>query len=224
MTPEEVARLLDATLLSRTATEADVEALCAEAREAGYAGVVAFPVFLPRVVRLLEGSGVAPIAPVGFPFGGHETRVKLVEAEEALGHGAREIDVVMNAPLFLSGREGEVEEELREVCVRARGAGALVKVILETGVLETDERIVRATEIAVSGGAHLVKTSTGIACRGATVRDVELMRKAAPPEVGVKASGGIRTLAQVEELVAAGARRIGTSAAAAIVADARGAS
>lgn len=212
---------MDATLLAREATRREVEALCAEAAEARYAGVVAFPVFLPLVVRLLEGTGVAPVAPVGFPFGASFARAKVVEAEEALGHGAREIDVVMNAPLFLSGEQGEVEEELREVAVRAHGAGALVKVILETGVLDEPARIVRATEIAVAAGADIVKTSTGIGCRGATVRDVELIRKTAPSEVGVKASGGIRTLVQVEEMVAAGATRIGTSSAGAIAAEAR---
>lgn len=219
MTRDEVARLLDATLLAREATERDVEALCADAVRARYAGVVVFPCFLPRAVRLLEGSGVAPIAPVGFPFGASFTRAKIVETEEALGHGAREIDVVMNAPLFLSGEEREVAEELREVIVRAHGAGALAKVILETGVLDDEARIVRAAELAVAAGADVVKTSTGVACRGATVRDVELLRKTTPPRVGVKASGGIRTLAQVEAMVGAGATRIGTSAAREIVAE-----
>jgi deoxyribose-phosphate aldolase len=176
------------------------------------------PVWMPLIVPRLRGTGVAPGVACGFPLGVNTTAAKTVEAFDAVMAGAEEVDVVMNYSALRSGYHDLVEQDLRGVVVAcgqaARRSGrepVIVKVILETCYLTEGEKR-RAVEIAVAAGADFVKTSTGLGTGGATVEDVALLRQVASPEVGVKAAGGIRTVADCRRFLAAGADRLGTSA------------
>jgi len=190
-----------------------LERLCAEARFYGFAAVCVLPRWLPLAVQALAGSRVAPGTVVGFPLGANAPSIKAAEATWAVDHGARELDMVMALGALREGEDRAVEEDIAGV-VRAAGPHALVKVILETALL-TPAEIERAVRLSVAGGAAFVKTSTGF-FGGATVDAVRLMRQVAPPTVGVKASGGIRTLTEALAMIQAGANRIGTSSAVAI--------
>lgn len=200
------------------ATQIDIERICDEAREHHFATVCSFPTFLPLMVDRLHGCDVKTCAVVGFPYGADLAQSKIVSAENAVTAGAEEIDVVMNIMALRSGDFGFVRSELatlvRAVQSRAvndaRGA-VLVKVIIEAPYL--DDKLKRlACKIVADAGADFAKTATGVGT-AATVEDVELMREALPEGVGVKASGGIRTLESAEALINAGASRIGTSSA-----------
>jgi len=225
MTPQELARLIDHTALKPDTTEARIRTLCEEARRYGFAAVCVNPCYVPLASELLRGSEVAVCTVVGFPLGANRTAIKAAEAEQAIRDGAAELDMVQNIGLLKSGRLREVLEDIRAVVEVARAARPpagrdriLVKVILETALL-TDAEKETACRLALEAGADFVKTSTGFAGGGATVEDVALMRRVVGDRMGVKASGGIRTRAQAEALVAAGASRLGTSAGVALVQD-----
>lgn len=210
------ASLIDHTHLSPGATAQDIERLCREAVEHSFAAVCANPCHLPRVVALLGGHACLPITVVGFPLGNTLTSVKAFEAAQAVELGAREIDMVLNPGALRDGCHESVLYDISEV---VRAAGVPVKVILETSLL-TDGQKRTACRISVDAGAAFVKTCTGFGGGGATEHDIRLMREAVGPGVGVKASGGIRTLDDARRMIAAGADRLGTSSSVAIVAEA----
>lgn len=209
--PSDLARYIDHTLLKPEATPADVDRLCDEALEYGFAAVCVNPVWVRRAARKLRGSGVTVASVVGFPLGASTPQVKALEARRALRDGAREIDMVLNVGALKGGELDLVERDVRGVSDACREVGALNKVILETAYL-TDEEKVLASRLAKRAKAHYVKTSTGFGPAGATVFDVALMREAVGSELGVKAAGGIRSAEEAREMIAAGATRIGASA------------
>jgi deoxyribose-phosphate aldolase len=212
--PAEMAKLIDHTLLKPDATRDEVKKLCDEARRHGFASVCVNTTWVPVAKTLLRGSGVMTCAVVGFPLGAMTPSAKAYEAREAVRQGADEIDMVINLGALKSRDYETVFEDICKV-VKASGA-ARVKVILETGNLTQEEKIIGIT-LAKLAGAHFVKTSTGFGKGGATVEDVALMRKLVGAEMGVKASGGIRTREDAEKMALAGANRIGASASVAIV-------
>ncbi len=223
MYPEELAKTIDHTLLRADSTTSAVEALCAEAAENHFAAVCLFPHFVPLAAELLRGTDVKTCTVISFPFGADTPRIKALAAGEAISRGADEVDVVINVPAFLSGDFGLVRDELTGIVRAARERGAttgrgqvIVKAIIETCYL--DERLKRlACRICEQAGVDFVKTSTGCGPKGATVEDVELLRDCLDESIAVKASGGIRTAADLERMVTAGAARIGTSAGVAIM-------
>ncbi len=210
-----IARLIDHTLLKPEGTAAQAEALCREARFYGFAAVCVHPRFLERCALELAGSGVGVDAVVGFPFGTQPTACKVFEAAHALDRGATELDMVLSIGLLREGRRREVERDIAAV-VSVAGRGVPVKVILETHLLTRAEKVA-ACRIAQAAGASFVKTSTGFTGGGATVEDIRIMRSAVGAKMGVKASGGVRTLESARAMVRAGASRIGTSSGVSIV-------
>jgi len=216
-----LARRIDHTTLRPDATRTDIERLCDEARVFGCAAACVAPVWVAAAARGLAESGVAVASVVGFPHGTGTAAGKADEARRALGEGAAEIDLVMAIGLFKSGDVGAVEREIAGVVAAARARpDALVKVILETAFLDDREKI-EACRIAEAGGADFVKTSTGFGPGGATVPDVALLARTVGGRLGVKASGGIRTLDFALALLAAGATRLGCSATPALLAELR---
>jgi deoxyribose-phosphate aldolase len=215
-----VAKSIDHALLRPNTTDQEIEAGCELACRLEVASVCVVPHALPRAVRLLSGSGVLATTVIGFPHGGHSTGCKSAEAAEAVAAGAAELDMVVNVGKVLSGDLTYVRREIAEVLGVARGAGARLKVIFENCYLERAHKLALCA-VCSDLGVDWVKTSTGFAQSGATAEDVRLMRENTAPSVQVKASGGIRTLAQVRELMALGASRIGTSSSEAILAEAR---
>jgi deoxyribose-phosphate aldolase len=223
LTPAQVAQLIDHTLLKPDATAADIEKLCAEARQHGFFSVCVNPVFVPQVKRLLRGSAVKVCCVVGFPLGAQDSQIKLLEARKAIREGAQEVDMVINVGALKGKDDTLVLKDIRGVVEACKDGRALSKVILETALL-TDEEKVRACELSMKAGADYVKTSTGFSSGGATAEDIALMaRTVAPKKLGVKASGGIRTLADVLKMVKAGATRVGASASVKILEEARAA-
>ena len=222
MSPEsparELARRIDHTLLDAAATAEQIDRLCAEALEHGFAAVCVNPVWVPRCAARLQGAKVAVCSVVGFPLGAHLTEVKALEARRAVEQGARELDMVGLIGALVAGDLAAFELDVAAVV--AASGGALVKVILEVGRLEREARIAGA-RTAIGAGAAFVKTSTGTA-GGATVDDVRLLREAVGPSAGVKASGGIRSRGQARALLEAGADRLGTSSGVAILREAAG--
>lgn len=220
MQPSDLARLIDHTLLKPDAVIAEVEKLCAEARQHSFASVCVNPYWVTAVAGLLANSPVKVCTVVGFPLGANRTEVKLAEAQLALQQGAHELDMVLNVGALKSGIEQAVANDIRALADAAHASQAILKVILETCLLTEAEKEL-ACRIAVDSGADFVKTSTGFSKSGATVEDIALMRRivtnAGGPEIGVKASGGIRTYEDALRMVAAGATRIGASASVAIV-------
>jgi deoxyribose-phosphate aldolase len=214
-----LARLFDHTLLRPETNRSGIEQCCREARQYGVAVACVNPVWVPLAASLLAGSPVRVGTVAGFPLGASVTSIKRAEAWEALRAGAQEIDMVLNIGALKSGDLERVESDIRGVVEVCHEAGATLKVILETAVL-SDEEKVAACRIAVRAGADFVKTSTGFAPVGATVHDVRLMRETVGPDVGVKAAGGIRTLADTLTMLEAGANRLGTSATVAILEEA----
>jgi len=211
-----VAALIDHTILKADATRADVLRICAEARVYGFASVCVNGFWVPLVAAELAGTAVKVCTVVGFPLGAMAIEAKRAETLDALAKGAQEVDMVMNVGALLGGDEEAVREDIALLAQACHDSGAILKVILETCLL-TDRQKERACAICVESGANFVKTSTGFSSAGATVSDIALMRRAVGPDLGVKASGGIRTLESVREMVAAGASRIGASASVAIV-------
>ena len=205
----DLAPLIDHTCLRADATQAEIELLCSEAMEFGFATVCVNSCWIPLASKLLTGSTVKPITVVGFPLGANLTSVKVFEAREAISAGAREIDMVLNVGALKSGNTQGVLEDIQAVVEASQPYW--VKVILETALLGQAEKI-KACQLAKQAGAHFVKTSTGFSRSGATVEDIKLMRETVGPEMGVKASGGIKTHETAMAMIDAGANRLGTSA------------
>lgn len=212
----EIAALIDHTLLKPQATGADIRRLCQEARRYGFATVCVNPYWVALAASELAGSPVRVAAVAGFPLGANTTAIKVAETEAVIAAGAREVDMVLNIGELCVGNLKAVAVDIAGVVTAAHARGAIVKVILETCLLSDDQKIAACT-ISKQAGADFVKTSTGFSTHGATVHDVTLMRRAVGPEMGVKASGGIRTLEDLEAMRAAGANRIGTSSGVQIV-------
>jgi len=215
-----LASRIDHTLLRADASAAEIDQLCVEALEYRFAAVCVNGVWVARCAQRLAGSSIAVCAVVGFPLGAMASAAKLFEARRALEDGAREIDVVQNIGALKSGDHTLVQSELAELAQLCQRSGALLKVILETALLGDEEKV-KACELARAAGAGFVKTSTGFSKSGATVHDVQLMRRAVGPAMGVKASGGVRDAASARAMLEAGATRLGTSASVAIVAGER---
>ncbi len=213
-----LASFIDHTALKPTVTTAEVDLLCREAADARFAAVCVPPTSVPAASAQLSDTGVGIATVIGFPLGYNTMLVKKAEAEEALTSGATELDVVQNLSALKSGNWTVLEAEAGALLDITRAAGALLKIILETGVL-TEEEIVRCCGLYGYVGVDFVKTSTGFNGIGATPDVVRLMRAHLPAAVRIKAAGGIRTFAAARALVEAGAARIGTSAGMAILSD-----
>ncbi len=212
----ELAKMIDHTLLKPDATPDQIAQLCFEARKYSFASVCVNPVWVSLCAQLLKGSPVKVCSVIGFPLGATASEVKIYETQNAIDHGASEIDMVINVGA-LKARDLElVAKDIHGVVNVAHSQGAIVKVILET-VLLTDEEKTIACMISKEVGADFVKTSTGFASGGATVHDVALMRRVVGPEMGVKAAGGVRTYEDAENMIKAGATRIGASAGVKII-------
>lgn len=211
----ELAQYIDHTQLKPQARREDIEQLCSEALEYGFYSVCVNGVWVPYCRSILSGSEVRISAVVGFPLGAASSAVKAYEASVAVDEGATEIDMVVPVGHLLDRADEIVLDHIRAV-VKAVQGRALVKVILETGLLD-DELIKMGCKLAEKAGAHFVKTSTGFGAGGATEADVRLMRSSVSPSLGVKASGGIRDRQAAMQMIAAGATRLGTSAGVAIV-------
>jgi deoxyribose-phosphate aldolase len=214
LSPAELARCIDHTLLRAEASRGDIERLCAEARTHGFHAVCVHGSRILQAAHLLEDSDVKVAAVVGFPLGAMDADAKRFETENVIDLGAQEIDVVLNVGRLKEGDERYVVRELLDV-VEAAG-GVPVKVILECGLLTDDEKR-RGCSLAIEAGATFVKTSTGFSQGGATVADVKLLSELVAPGLGVKASGGIRDLAKARAMLDAGATRLGTSSGVAIL-------
>ncbi|HTT63313.1 MAG TPA: deoxyribose-phosphate aldolase [Bryobacteraceae bacterium] len=211
-----IASLIDHTMLRPEATRTDILKLCHEARQYGFATVCVNPYWVPLAAGELAGTAVKVCTVAGFPLGATSTEAKVAEAAAALRAGAREIDMVINVGALRSGDCDTVKLDIQAVTRVCHDAGAIVKVILETALLDDAQKIT-ACKLAQAAGADFVKTSTGFGPAGATVQDVVLMRHAVGPRMGVKAAGGIRTLDDFRAMVAAGANRVGASASVKIV-------
>ena len=211
-----IAALIDHTILKPEATHDDVVKICREARQYGFASVCVNPYWVPLVRAELAGSAVKVCTVVGFPLGANSTEAKVAETAAAVRVGAQEIDMVINVGALRSGDLDAVRQDIRRVVETAHEAGAIVKTILETALLD-DAQKTAACKLAQQAGADFVKTSTGFSTAGATAHDVALMRGVVGPGMGVKAAGGIRTLSDLRAMTAAGATRIGASASIKIV-------
>lgn len=220
LTAETLAALIDHTCLKPHGPPEQIEQLCGEAREHRFAMVAIHPAQIVICKRLLAGSPVHVGAAVAFPLGQNTSQAKAFESRDAIDKGADEIDMVINLRALEAGDVALVRDEIRDLVAICRPAGVISKVILETCYL-TDEQKRAVCRMAVEEGAEFVKTSTGFGPAGATPADVRLMRAAVGQQAGVKAAGGIRTLAEVRALLEAGATRIGTSAGVSILAELR---
>ncbi|HZM60201.1 MAG TPA: deoxyribose-phosphate aldolase, partial [Vicinamibacterales bacterium] len=220
-----VAGMIDHTLLKPDATRQDIEALCREASEYGFASVCVNPTWVALCARLLgdEGHKAATVvcSVVGFPLGATTPDTKHYETRRAIFDGAREIDMVINVGALKSGDVRVVERDIEAVTAPCRESGAISKVIIEAALLSDDEKVTACT-LAKAAGADFVKTSTGFGPGGATVADVALMRRVVGEGMGVKAAGGVRDLEGLKAMVAAGATRIGASAGVRIVQESQG--
>ncbi|MDR1481997.1 MAG: deoxyribose-phosphate aldolase [Synergistaceae bacterium] len=213
--PASLAKYIDHTLLKPDASLNDIRKVCDEAKKHNFASVCVNTNYIKFVADALEGSGVTPCGVVGFPLGAMIPEAKAAEALCAVNSGAKEVDMVINVGAVKSGDWKLVHRDIEGVVAATRGR-AIVKVIIETCLL-TDEEKVKACAISKLAGAHFVKTSTGFSTGGATVEDVRLMRQAVGPEMGLKASGGVRTYEDAVNMLKAGATRLGTSSGTKIV-------
>ena len=209
------ARMIDHTLLKAEATKEQIEKLCAEAKQFNFASVCVNPTWVKHSSELLQGSDVLVCTVIGFPLGANTPAVKAFEVKDAIANGANEVDMVINIGALKDKNYDLVQADIAAVVEAAKGS-ALVKVIIESCLL-TDEEKVKACELAVAAGADYVKTSTGFSTGGATAADIALMRKTVGPDLGVKASGGVRSLEDMKSMVEAGATRIGASSGVAIM-------
>ena len=212
---DNIAKYIDHTILKPDATAEQVKKICSEAMQYGFASVCVNPTHTPLVASELSGSGVKTCVVIGFPLGANSSETKAFEAKDVIAKGAEEVDMVINVGAAKEGNWALVESDIKAVVDAAAGK-ALVKVIIETCLL-SDEEKVKACKAAVSAGADFVKTSTGFSTGGATVEDIALMRKTVGPDIGVKASGGVRDYAGAKAMIDAGATRIGASSGIAIV-------
>ena len=208
-------KLIDHTLLKQDAQPEQIVKLCEEAKQFDFMSVCVNPAYVPLAAKCLEDSDVKVCTVIGFPLGMNLTKTKVEEAVLAVKEGADEVDMVINVGMLKAGHDDYVREEIREI-KQAVGHNIILKVIIETCLLNNDE-IVRACKAAKEAGADFVKTSTGFSTGGATVEAVKLMRETVGPEMGVKASGGVRTHEDLIAMVEAGANRIGTSSGAKII-------
>ena len=211
-----IARLIDHTVLKADATRTEVLQVCAEALKYDFASVCVNSFWVPLVAGELRGSSVKTCTVAGFPLGAASTAAKVAETLEAVSQGASEVDMVINVGALKGGEPDVAQVDIAAVVEAAHQGGAIVKVIIETALLNRDEKVL-ACQLAVRAGAEFVKTSTGFAKTGATVEDIALMRATVGPGVGVKASGGVRTLEDLQAMVAAGATRIGASSSVRII-------
>jgi deoxyribose-phosphate aldolase len=207
MPASSLAAYIDHTLLRPDASAADIAILCQQARTYGFASVCVNPCNVALAVRQLMGSPVKVCTVIGFPLGANATATKVFETREALAHGAAEFDMVINVAALKAGDDDYVLRDIAEVVTAAQGR--IVKVILETGLLNEGQKV-RAAKLVKKAGAHFVKTCTGFAEGGASVEDMRLLRQAVGPEFGVKASGKVRGYVIAKELIEAGANRLGT--------------
>lgn len=207
---QQLASCIEHTLLKAEATPAAITNLCEEARHYGFYSVCVNPCYTAFANKLLVGTTVRVGTVIGFPLGATFTEVKVSEAREALRNGAIELDMVLNIGSLIGGDIAAVQYDIESIVSVAHKGNALVKVIIETALLNEDQKIT-ACEIVTNAGADFIKTSTGFASGGATVEDVELMRRYVGPNVRIKASGGIRDIDLALDLLEAGADRIGTS-------------
>ena len=210
-----LAKYIDHTLLKPESTRADILRICEEAKHYDTASVCVNPYWIGFVAEQLKGTDVTPCCVIGFPLGAAPATVKAFETAQAVKDGAKEVDMVLNVGALRSGDTDVVLNDIKAVVEAAKGH-ALVKVIIETCLLTDDEKVL-ACKLAKEAGADFVKTSTGFSTGGATVEDVRLMRQTVGPEMGVKASGGVRTKADAEAMIAAGASRIGASSSKKII-------
>jgi deoxyribose-phosphate aldolase len=222
MTSTEIAGLIDHTLLKPEATRSDIAKLCEEALQFAFASICVNPCNVAQAAEALRDSRVRVCTVVGFPLGATLTSVKVFETEEAIKLGAREIDMVVNIGALKSGDHASVEADIRAVTDACHRGGAICKVIIEAALLGNDEKI-RASRSAINARADFVKTSTGFGPGGATVEDVRLIRSVVGPDMGIKAAGGIRTWQDFQQMIAAGATRIGSSSSVKILEQARAA-
>jgi deoxyribose-phosphate aldolase len=213
---QSIAALIDHTLLKPEATAADIRRVCQEARKYVFASVCVNSYWVSLVAQELAGSPVKVCSVVGFPLGACSTASKVDETQIAVRDGAQEIDMVLNIGELRGGNERAVEDDIRAVVSAAHATGAIVKVILENCLLEESQKVA-ACRLAKKAQADFVKTSTGFNTGGATVDDVALMRRTVGAEMGVKASGGVRTLEDLQKMVAAGATRVGASSSVKII-------
>ena len=212
----DAASLIDHTILKPEAQAVDIERACDEARQNGFASVCVNPVHIPLVAKKLSGSAVKTCSVVGFPLGATPSAIKAAETEWVVANGADEVDMVIDIGALKAGRDEAVEADI--AAVKEACGGKLLKVIIEACLLNDDEKV-RACRLAVKAGADFVKTSTGFSSGGATEADIRLMRDTVGPDIGVKASGGVRTAADMRTMVSAGASRIGASAGVKIITD-----
>jgi deoxyribose-phosphate aldolase len=218
-TDGQLAEMIDHTLLKPDASQDEIAQLCFEARKYRFASVCVNPAYVKLCSQLLKGSGVAVCTVVGFPLGATPTDVKVFEAQQAIRDGASEVDMVINVGAVKSRDYELAERDIASVARVCKAGNALLKVIIEASLL-TDEEKVIACQLAKVAGADFVKTSTGFGPGGATAEDVALMRRVVGPSIGIKAAGGIRSLADAQKMIAAGATRIGASASVKIMQEA----
>ena len=216
-----LAAVLDHTLLKPEATRTQVIQLCQEAVEYRFACAMVNPAWVSTAAEVLAGSGIPIGVVIGFPLGATLSASKRDETARVLKHGAHDVDMVLNVGMLKSGEFDMVRQDIRGVVELAHGAGAIVKVILETCLLSFEEKL-RASELALAAGVDFLKTSTGFSTGGATVDDIALLRSVAGIRAGVKASGGIRSLADARVMLEAGASRIGASASVRILGELAG--
>jgi deoxyribose-phosphate aldolase len=217
----QVARYIDHTLLKPDATRDEILKVCQEGARYGFASVCINPTWVREAACALRGSGVKVCTVIGFPLGANTPDVKSFEARRAVFDGASELDMVINVGALKSGDDRLVARDIAAVLEVAHDAGSLLKVIIETALLTDDEKV-RACSIAKQAGADYVKTSTGFSKSGATAADIALMRRVVGAQMGVKASGGVRDLKQAQEMIRAGATRLGASVGVKIYQEAAG--
>lgn len=210
-----IAKMIDHTLLKADATKEQIVTLCEEAKQYTFASVCVNPTWVKAASELLNGTEVKVCTVIGFPLGASTSATKAFETEDAIKNGATEVDMVINIGALKDKNYDLVKEDIKAVVDAAKGK-ALSKVIIETSLLTNEEKEI-ACKLAVEAGADYVKTSTGFSTGGATVEDITLMRKTVGPDIGVKASGGVRSSEDTENMIAAGATRIGASSGVAIV-------
>ncbi|MCP3030361.1 deoxyribose-phosphate aldolase [Halobacillus sp. A1] len=219
---QNLAKMIDHTQLKPDTTKEKIEQICKEARDNNFMSVCVNPYWVSYCKDLLEGTDVKVCTVIGFPLGATTTETKVFETRQAIENGAEEVDMVINVGELKSGNKDVVQKDIEAVVKEAEGK-ALVKVIIETSLLSEEEKVT-ASELTKTGGADFVKTSTGFSGGGATVEDISLMRKTVGPDLGVKASGGVRDYEGAKAVIEAGATRIGASAGIAIVHGGKGTS
>jgi deoxyribose-phosphate aldolase len=216
----QLAKFIDHTLLKPEATPAQIEQICSEAKQYGFAAVCVNPCNIRQVAQSLKGTEVKTASVAGFPLGAGLPQVKVYEAEQAILDGAQEIDMVINVGALKAGNDALVREDIEAVVKAAHRGNATCKVIIEAALL-TDQEKEQACLLTKAAGADYVKTSTGFASGGATAEDVALMRRVVGAEMGIKAAGGIRSLEQMRAMIVAGATRIGCSSSVKIMQEAK---